>query len=207
MPTIPTNLNPYSAWSQQSSASGSSSSSSSSSPSMYGALPYPNAPGTNPAPNLATFHLTSFNPTILNCYVLGTSSAQIYYTVSTDSQMVGYTVIKTVDGRGVALVEWQKHPRVEVRGAVPKQDTRDWLKLSRDKTYRTMTIRGVQYKWIPDKEYINLYSRGPTAQFYGRISRGDNSVVLEVTGEAMQVGLLDGIVTAAVVLQCGQNFD
>ncbi|KAF7318820.1 hypothetical protein HMN09_00217300 [Mycena chlorophos] len=195
---IPTNHNPYSTW-------GSTSSSGSS---IYGALPYPNSPPpSNPLPNLATFHITAFDPTILNSQVVGTSNGQVYYTISTDAQMAGYTVVKRVDGQGVALVEWQRHARVEVRGAVQKQDTKDWLKISRDQSYRMMTVRGTQYKWVPENQYINLYSRSSTPQFYGRISRGEGSVVLEVTGDAMQNGLLDAIVTAAVILQCGSNID
>ncbi|KAF7325981.1 hypothetical protein MKEN_00449000 [Mycena kentingensis (nom. inval.)] len=198
---IPTNMNPYSSW------GGSSSSSSGATSPIYGALPYPRASGGNPAPSLATFHLTSFSPTILNSWVIGASAGQAYYQITTDKQMVGYTVIKTVDGRSVALVEWQKHPRVEVRGAVEKQDTREWLRISRDKTYRTMTLKNLEFKWIPEDKYINLYSKSSHPQFYGRISRAENAVVIEVTGEAMQMGLLDGIVTAAVILQCGQNID
>jgi hypothetical protein len=49
--------------------------------------------------------------------------------------MPGYTVFKNaLDKKSIALVEWTKHPRVEVRGAVPKQETKEWLKISRDKT-------------------------------------------------------------------------
>ncbi|KAJ7785241.1 hypothetical protein DFH07DRAFT_681166, partial [Mycena maculata] len=175
-------------------------------PSVFGVLPYPTPPSTgNPAPPLVAFFLTALNPGVLNCTVVGPpGGARAHYTVTTDNAMPGYTVVKNAERRSIALIEWQKHPRVEVRGAVPKQDTRAWLKLSRDQTYRTMSIAGCQYTWAPEKQYINLCSSG---QFLARISRGDDAVVIELTPDAIQLGLLDSTVVVAVLLQCGHNID
>jgi len=48
--------------------------------------------------------------------------------------MPDYTLMKNASGTGLALVEWQDHPLVEVRGDLIKQGVRGWLKLSEDKT-------------------------------------------------------------------------
>ncbi|KAJ7485757.1 hypothetical protein FB451DRAFT_941127, partial [Mycena latifolia] len=178
-------------------------------PSVYGALPYPTPPSlrSSGAPPLTAFYLTALSPTVLNCTVVG-PRARAHYAVSTDGSMPGYTVIKRAkDRKSIALIEWAAHPRVEVRDAVAKQETRHWLWISRDQTYRTMTIRGCEYTWAPDNQYINLCASGPTPRFLGRISRGDDTVVVELTPDALQLELLDTAVVVAVLLQCGHNID
>ncbi|KAJ7126346.1 hypothetical protein C8R44DRAFT_874699 [Mycena epipterygia] len=204
MPPVNTHHNPFDSWSsagQNAYSQYGGARASGPPPSVFGALPYPTPPTT-----LTAFYLTSLSPTVLNCAVVG-PRARLHYSVSTDSAMPGYTVVKTADKKSIALVEWQAHPRVEIRGAVAKQETRDWLRISRNKTYRTMTIRGFEYTWAPDNQYINLCSAGISPQFLGRISRGEETVVIEVTPDAIQLGLLDTIVVVTVLLQCGHNID
>jgi hypothetical protein len=93
-----------------------------------------------------------------------------------------------------------------------------------------MTVRGFQYTWAPENEYINvselylpllfgqvidddwlhfnqLCSSGPSPQFLGRISRGEDTVVVELTADAIQLGLQDTTIVVAVLLQCGHNID
>ncbi|KAJ7255795.1 hypothetical protein B0H12DRAFT_1183391 [Mycena haematopus] len=173
---------------------------------MFGALPYPTRPSTHYVPNLITFYLTSLNPSVLNCSVIG-PRARLHYTISTDNSMGNYTVFKNADKKSIALVEWTKHPRVEIRGVIPKQETQGWLKISGDQTYRTMTVRGFEYTWAPDSQYINLCSSGPSPQFLGRISRGKDTVIVELTLDAIQLGLQDTTIVVAVLLQCGHNID
>ncbi|KAK7039705.1 hypothetical protein R3P38DRAFT_3181495 [Favolaschia claudopus] len=209
-------------------------SSSSPQPSLYGALPYvysnplpipDRVTNTNtsvtPAPqpgNLTTFCLTSPSPyahttsvlNVLNCSVLDARNSHVHYTISTDNSLAGYTVFKSaLEKISVGLIEWGKgKTSVEVRGAVPKQETKAWLRVSRDQTYRTMTVRGFQYVWSPDNQYINLSSAAsPTPTFLGRISRGDETVVIELTPDAVQLGLQDASIVAAVLLLCGQRID
>ncbi|KAJ6570815.1 hypothetical protein DFH09DRAFT_1462726, partial [Mycena vulgaris] len=171
--------------------------------SVFGALPYP----TPRAPSLTAYYLTALNPGVLNCAVVD-RHARAHYAVSTDSKMPGYTVVKrAADRKSIALVEWQKHPRVEIRGAVAKQETKDWLRISRDQMFRTMTLRGNQYIWAPENQYINLTSCSSSPKFLGRISRGDDSVIIELTPEALQLDLLDTTVVVAILLQCGHNID
>ncbi|KAJ7119942.1 hypothetical protein C8R43DRAFT_1077027 [Mycena crocata] len=234
MPPVNTHHNPFDVWSNAGSGHannharhGHASASAVSPPSVFGALPYPNPPvasasGSHTRSNssLTTFYLTSLNPSVLNCVVLGPApgpqnqhhphspaASKLYYAITTDNTMPGYTVFKNAARKSIGLIEWQRHPRVEVRGAVPKQETRGWLKVSRDQTYRTMTIRGFKYTWAPDGQYINLCSSGPSPQFLGRISRGEDSVAIELTPDAIQLELLDTAVVVAVLLQCGHNID
>lgn len=118
--TMYTNNNPFGGWADASSGQ---------TPSVFGALPYPSAPS---ASNLVTFYFTSFNPHVLNCTVLGPHS-QPYFQVVTDVTMPGYTVIKNVKGSSVALIEWQAHPLIEIRGVLSKQNVGRWLRLSSDR--------------------------------------------------------------------------
>ncbi|KAK7044375.1 hypothetical protein R3P38DRAFT_3308325 [Favolaschia claudopus] len=185
---------------------------------------YPNNTPSSPRPattELITFYLTSPSSphahansqsagvNVLNCTVLDARSSRVQYTISTDNSLAGYTVFKSVlDGRSVGLIEWGRgKTSVEVRGAVQKQETKTWLRVSRNQTYRTMTVRGFQYTWSPDDQYINLCSTGPTSTFLGRISRGDETVVIELTPDAIQLNLQDASIVAAVLLLCGQNID
>ncbi|KAJ7104400.1 hypothetical protein B0H15DRAFT_766916 [Mycena belliarum] len=133
MPPVHTHLNPFD-WSSHPSSSA---------PSVFGALPYPSPTRATHAPQLTAFYLTALNPTVLNCAVVD-ARARVHYAVSTDGAMPGYTVVKRArDQKSVALVEWQAHPRVEVRGAVAKQETRDWLRLSSDQTCASSFLWGV----------------------------------------------------------------
>ncbi|KAJ7021689.1 hypothetical protein C8F04DRAFT_1040546 [Mycena alexandri] len=210
MPPVDTNHNPFGGWSNRTNHYSPYGGGSGPPPSVFGALPYPTPPSNFPQQNsnISTYYLTSLNPSVLNCAVIDHGPRQrLHYSVSTDNSMPGYTVFKNAERKSVALIEWTRHPRVEVRGAVPKQETKGWLKISRDQTYRTMTVRGFQYTLAPDNQYINLCSFGSTPQFLGRISRGEETVVIELTPDAIQLGLLDTIVVAAVLLQCGHNID
>ncbi|KAJ8081794.1 hypothetical protein AAF712_010328 [Marasmius tenuissimus] len=187
-----TNTHPFAGWGNGASSS-----------SVYGALPYATPP---PAANLVTYYLTSFNPDLLNCTVIGPSQRPSHFII-TDPQQPGYTIVKDSGGKSVALVEWQTHPLVEIRGVMSKQRVRDWLSLTSDKRSRRMSVRGNRYFWAPDERYINLYSADGTPQFLARISRGHNTITLDLTGEALRLGFLDIAVTATLLLQSGRNID
>jgi hypothetical protein len=97
--------------------------------------------------------------------------------------------------------------------------------------YRTMTVGGFQYTWAPDNQYINVrvllhiwpfrpsprnrwctrtsgqLCSGPTPKFLRRIPRGEDTVVVELTTDAIQLGLQDTAIVVAVLLQCGHNID
>ncbi|KAL0579255.1 hypothetical protein V5O48_002759 [Marasmius crinis-equi] len=187
-----TDTNPFAGWNNGSASS-----------SVYGALPYATPP---PVANLVTYYLTSFNPDLLNCTVIGPSQRPSHFVI-TDPQQPGYTLLKDGKGKSIALVEWQAHPMVEIRGVMSKQHVRDWLGLSSDKRSRKMTVGGNRYFWSPDERFINLYTSGGSPRFLARISRGHNTITLDITGEALHMGLLDIAVTATVLLQCGRNID
>ncbi|KAK0495941.1 hypothetical protein EDD18DRAFT_1075028 [Armillaria luteobubalina] len=166
-------------------------------PSLFGALPYP----TPPVPaNYVSFYLTSFNPSVLNCTIIGPQQRP-YFTFITDPNMPTYTVLKDAKGRSTALVEWQSHPLVELRGVISKQKAGDWLRLSQDKASRTMDVCGTRYLWIPQEQYIN------SPRLLARICRGHGTITLDIAAEAMQLGLLEPAIIATMLLQCGQNID
>jgi len=113
-------------------------------PTIFGSLPSlptlpysptfssPPGPAGSP-PRRYIFTLTAFNPDVTNCTVLGPQRRPIAYIVS-EPQMPGYTTIRGLDGKGLALIEWQEHPLVEVRGVFSKRRTKEWLALNEERT-------------------------------------------------------------------------
>ncbi|KAJ7115670.1 hypothetical protein C8R44DRAFT_880095 [Mycena epipterygia] len=174
-------------------------------PSVHGALPFAADPS---ASNLVTFHFMAFNPTILNCTVVGQNTYP-YFKIATDSSMPGYTSVKNPDGKIIALVEWKDRPLAEIRNVFSKRRVSDWLVLSRDASHRVMTFNGQQYIWAPKRSTICLYPAGtPTPELLARIFRGeDGTVSLELTSTAVTAGLLETSVVATVLLQCGHKID
>ncbi|TFK26581.1 hypothetical protein FA15DRAFT_654254 [Coprinopsis marcescibilis] len=173
----------------------------SSTSSVYGALPYPTDA------NMTAFYFTNFTPNIFNATVVG-PKAQVFYRIVTDNQMPGYTIVKNAEGGNVSLIEWQNHPFIEIRGMVAKQNVTSWLRLSPNQDSRLMDLGGVRYAWVPRNSSINLYATSSgTPAFCGRVTRSNGGVVLELTAEALQRGLLDVVVTACLLLQCGRNID
>ncbi|TFK32345.1 hypothetical protein BDQ12DRAFT_617238 [Crucibulum laeve] len=171
-------------------------------PSVFGALPYPAA-----SSNLVTFYFTSFSPDILNCSIVG-PQGQTLYRVVTDNQMPGYTVIKNAEGRNISLIEWQAHPFIEIRGILPKQNVRNWLRLSPDRASRTMDVRGMRYMWSPSDKAISLFAGSAShPTFLSKITRTHGNITLDMASDALQLGILDTVIAAALLLQCGRNID
>ncbi|KAF8633162.1 hypothetical protein AX17_004663 [Amanita inopinata Kibby_2008] len=195
--TIPfmTMFNPFSSWADAKNDNGSTP------PSIFGALPYPSAPS-----NSTIFYLTSFNPTIFNCSVVGTQG-QVYFQVVTDPHNPGYTVLRNASGKNVALVEWLSPPLIEIRGVLSKQNISEWLKLASDRSSRSMEVRGHRYTWVPHGKSVGLHAGGSTSTLLARITRSQGTIMLEMTSDAIQFGILDSVVTVAFLLQCGRNID
>ncbi|KAJ7627011.1 hypothetical protein FB45DRAFT_835313 [Roridomyces roridus] len=177
-------------------------------PSIFGALPYastPTSPG--PPPTFMSFRFTTFNPTILDSTVVG-PKAQAYFLSNTDTPSPGFTVVHNSANKPIIVIQWARHPVIEICDILSKRHTSKWLTLSPDKSFRTMSARGRTFVWVPEGQYISLYSSGLGApQIYGRILRGEETVTLELTTEAIQVGLLEVCVAATLLLQCGRNID
>ncbi|KAJ7511481.1 hypothetical protein B0H11DRAFT_1845259 [Mycena galericulata] len=173
-------------------------------PSIFGALPFTTQASS---PMLLSFRFTSFNPTILDSTVMGPKS-QAYFRVTTDAPTVGFTVVHNSANQPMIMIEWSDEPIVEVRGIIPKEHTSTWLALSPDKSYRKMSARGKNFFWAPDGDCICLFSSGLGApQIYARVSREERTVKLELTAEAIQIGLLEICIAATLLLQCGRNID
>jgi hypothetical protein len=55
---------------------------------------------------------------------------------------------------------------------------------------------------------LQLYSAGlASPQTYARITREEGAVALDITAEAIQIGLLEVCVAAAFLLQSGRRID
>ncbi|KAJ6592353.1 hypothetical protein B0H19DRAFT_975176, partial [Mycena capillaripes] len=71
-----------------------------------------------------------------------------------------------------------------------------------------MVIKGRTFIWAPEGKFICLYSvclRAP--QIYARVSKEDGIVALELTSEAIQLGIIEECVASAFLLQCGRTID
>ncbi|KAI0739067.1 hypothetical protein C8Q80DRAFT_1113006 [Daedaleopsis nitida] len=180
-----------------------------SAPSIFGALPSvttSTAAVAAPADSV-TFTFTNFKTTILNSTVIGPQQRTVYRVV-TESTAPACTIFKDNESRNVAMVQWQPHASVEIRGVAAQQRVRDWLKLSADQSHRIMEVRGVQYAWAPMQGFLCMYKANSSApRILARITRIPNTVVLEMTQEAMQLNLLEPALVATVMLSCGSNID
>ncbi|KAJ8522781.1 hypothetical protein ONZ45_g635 [Pleurotus djamor] len=178
-------------------------------PSTYGALPYYVPPTSN---NTLFFQFTSFNPNILNSTVLGPQN-QPYFRVVTDTPTPGWTVLQNGQGKNVAFVEWGSrgsHPYVEVKNVVPKQRVAEWIPLSPDRKYRTMRVGNKQYAWVPSGQVISLTplgGSGGASDVLAKISCHQGGVFLEMTSQAINLGLLDAAIVVSFLLMCGRNVD
>ncbi|KAJ7905900.1 hypothetical protein B0H13DRAFT_2508533, partial [Mycena leptocephala] len=173
-------------------------------PSIFGALPFTSP---DPLPTFFSFRFTSFNPTILNCSVIGPQSRP-YFRIMTDTPMPGVSVFQNSNGQNIALVQWHRHPEVELRNIVARQRVSEMLSLSPDQRFsRGMTVNGTAFTLTPRDNFIWIYSTASQPELLGRISRGRNAVTLELTGEAIHLGILEPAVVATFLLQCGRNID
>ncbi|KAJ7625741.1 hypothetical protein FB45DRAFT_1030076 [Roridomyces roridus] len=195
-------LNPYTqAWQNGQSNSNSQNGR----PSIFGALPYPTPDGATPT--FFSFRFTSFNPNVLNCVILGPQSRP-HFRIVTDTPLPGVSVLQNSNGQNVALVQWHRHPEIEIRGVVNRQRTSAALTLSRDQTSRSMTVNRTTMTFVPRQDnFIWIYDGDSQTDILGRISRAQDSIHLELTGEAIHTGLLESAVMAAFLLQCGRNID
>ncbi|TEB19160.1 hypothetical protein FA13DRAFT_1698179 [Coprinellus micaceus] len=206
------------------------------SPSIYGALPsgpsnyglplgyLPTSPSGGPAnqaPNanlqVTTFHFTSPTNALLNSNVVG-PQGQKYFSVATHG--VGHTIIineqaGSTRGEAVGKIEWQaQSPFVSLAGAVAHQPAGQWLHWTGDRRFRAMSARGREYRWMFNTGmfFVCCYTAGGTAsEFVARIVKGNGTdgviVSLEITAPAVQAGLLDVCILAAVLFTSGRNLD
>lgn len=128
-------MNPFlQGWSNTSSSNANQNPSWGTSPSIFGVLPYP-IPPTNTIPtipNLTTFTFFSSNGSILNSVVTGPQSKR-YFRVTTDSTTAGFSIVQNARRESIAMIEWRKHPVVEIVGILSKRNSAQWLALSPDK--------------------------------------------------------------------------
>ncbi|KAJ7463929.1 hypothetical protein FB451DRAFT_1370373 [Mycena latifolia] len=132
--------------------------------SIFDALPYPTP--ISP-PTFMSFRFISFSPTVLDSAVTGPRS-RTYFRITTDTPTVGFTVVHNMVNEPVIIIEWSKHPIIEIRDIVSKRQTWRWLGMS------------------PDKR---------------------TEVLLEITAEAVQIGLLEMCIAATLLFKSGRTID
>ncbi|KAI0729844.1 hypothetical protein C8Q72DRAFT_777261 [Fomitopsis betulina] len=176
-------------------------------PSIFGALPTTTiANAGSMQRDSVLYKFTKCSTTILNCTIAGPNGRAVYR-VATESGAPSSTMFKDNDNRNVAMVNWQPNASVEIRGIASRQPVRDWLRLSTDQSKRVMTIGGIQYAWSPIEGFICLYKYQSAApKVCARVGRAQD-ITLEMTQEAMQLGLLEACLVATVLLTCGHNVD
>ncbi|KAJ7629028.1 hypothetical protein FB45DRAFT_1059646 [Roridomyces roridus] len=178
-------------------------------PSIFGALPYPTQQSSSSSPRLLTFRITEYDPDlqILKSTVVDPNMNPCFH-ISTDTPTPGFTVIHDTAHQPQVIIEWARHPVVEICNVVPKTRAKDWLALSSDRSYRTMRALNKTFVWAKDGADLCLYSAGlGSPELYARMSREDEEVLLDLTMEAVRIGLLGVCVTAAVLLQSGRGID
>ncbi|KAF8069102.1 hypothetical protein FPV67DRAFT_1105841 [Lyophyllum atratum] len=172
-------------------------------PSVLGALPYPTI---SYASSIVTYHITSFSPNVLNSKVVG-PQGHVHFIIRTDNEMPGYTAIKNSQQSSIALIEWKSSPIIEIRNLLTKQPVKSWLRLTHDRSARSMEVRGVKYLWAPHNQSINLHAGDFARTFLANVSRTQTSIAIQITSDALQQRLLESVVIAALLLQCGRNID
>ncbi|KAJ6612547.1 hypothetical protein B0H10DRAFT_252042 [Mycena sp. CBHHK59/15] len=161
----------------------------------------------------------SANYSTLNCTVMRRIDACPYFHIMTHA---GTTVVRTNKGSTVAAVEWHGRGEgggadVEVGGVVGKQPVSTWLGISEDASYRVMHAYGQTYVWVPQHDSICLYHWDPMTgadvpRLLARIVKEKDSdngdvVTLEITLDAIRMGLLELSVVCVVLFQSGCSID
>ncbi|KAJ7938683.1 hypothetical protein B0H13DRAFT_1587498, partial [Mycena leptocephala] len=174
-------------------------------PSIFGALPYSMPPNSASAAfNYVRFTFSSPQGTIWNSVVTGPRS-QKYYRITTDSTERGFSIVQNFGGEIIAVIEWRKHPTVEIFGTVSKRTTEHNTCFHR---FRLTIFQGYYCTWTPDDQYIRLHDasrRDP--QLLGRVFQGQKDTTIEVAVEALKLRFLKVLVVATLLLICGRNID
>ncbi|KAF5372664.1 hypothetical protein D9615_009848 [Tricholomella constricta] len=152
--------------------------------------PYPSH--LPPFPRSTSVNFTFIvKPDITNCIVFGPQS-WAYFKIVTNPSTSDFTVVQDANGKNIAATIWKEPALVEVAGIVPRTSTKQWLRLSSSRRYRTM----------------ELYPSSSSGEDpLAIISELDGSVVLDMSPGALQAGLLDVCVVATLLLMSRRNID
>jgi hypothetical protein len=100
--------------------------------------PLPMTPSVIDKPIVLTMLL---NPDPLNATVI-VPNGQVYYQITTNQSLAGYTEVKDGQQNRIGLIEWASHPpHVQVRTVLSRRRVGSWLVLSRDGTYVHFFLR------------------------------------------------------------------
>uniref|UniRef100_A0A8H7XQT3 Uncharacterized protein n=1 Tax=Psilocybe cubensis TaxID=181762 RepID=A0A8H7XQT3_PSICU len=144
----------------------------------------------------------------LNCIIIGPNSKKLFEVRTTQN------VTRVIDESNDVFgnIRWSSHPTLEVRGILSERQTRDFLRLSSDKRFRTMIIQGKSYVWIPVKNGTILHredlrSPEPMARIAYHTTKQGQQIILELVTEAVQQGLLQPCIMATILLSTSRFLD
>jgi hypothetical protein len=101
----------------------------------------------------------------LNCSVIGPQSRP-YFRIMTDTPMPGVSVFQNSNGQNIALVQWHRHPEVELRNIVARQRVSEMLSLSPDqRLWFCSRLRSIFYLTISHPALEEWRSMGPRSRW------------------------------------------
>ncbi|KLO06771.1 hypothetical protein SCHPADRAFT_678865 [Schizopora paradoxa] len=176
--------------------------------SAYGALPL-GIPNNGVGHTLYQF--TQPNPTILNSIVVSAADQRPRWKLTTDHSLAGYTTFKDADGKGVALIEWNPLPKVEIRGSLAKMPASEWLRVAMDSRFgrsvRQMDIRGARFVWCPNGDFIHLFTQTPESSPCVTVAKRRSVVDISFTPQAISWGLVEPCIVAVALLLSGRRLE
>ncbi|EIN08498.1 hypothetical protein PUNSTDRAFT_134877 [Punctularia strigosozonata HHB-11173 SS5] len=112
------------------------------------------------------------------------------------------------------MINWQESATVEIQGYSEGMNIADWLVRSEDSRSRTMEVGNMRYRWMPIGDHLCLTMHlTPTADSSStlcilcRVTKSRTEITLELSREAMVIGLEIPAVVATVILMSGKNID
>ncbi|KAJ2924647.1 hypothetical protein H1R20_g12458, partial [Candolleomyces eurysporus] len=184
-------LNPYADWPSQTS--------------VFGVLP-PVSRSHTSNPPVFTFNYVTLSPDVLNCTITGPDAVPYLHVTTVDG---GYrTVFSKSNSGGLARIDWAGHASVDIPNCMGKQFIGQWL-VPAGGGRRIMTVRGSRFMWASGDNCIYLDRDGapPSNHPLARIYHVREAITLELTIEAVQLGLLEAAIVATVVFRSNRNFD
>ncbi|KAF8162599.1 hypothetical protein B0H34DRAFT_691981 [Crassisporium funariophilum] len=165
------------------------------------------------SPKWIAFTFVSADGDLLDCSV-GCSRKKSFFDISTTScsTLPTMTTIRKHDGTTLARVEWRTAATVEIMDLVPKQLVSEWITTStKARNARVIHVGKKQYVWEVHNNTLYLYSskseEDETPEILAKFLRRRESLVLELTPRAIQLGLLDLSVVALVLITTHHKFE
>ncbi|EIN08501.1 hypothetical protein PUNSTDRAFT_69040 [Punctularia strigosozonata HHB-11173 SS5] len=155
-----------------------------------------------------SLHFVSFSPTILSCDVVDSNGGPRY---AVRTELLNGTLVTTVTdalGRALAILDWKNKPAVEISGHIGRQAASEWLVRSENGSSRTMELGAMHYRWVTHEDNLCLTMHlRPGADVLCRVTKTRDMITLELTQNAIVIGLELPAIVATMLLMSGRNID